>query len=209
MRTSSRNVAVALFDEMDLMDVAGPLSVFTQAGRTWNFRPFRVFTAAHVRGTVGTRSQVRLEAGHAFSECPAPEILLVPGGYGARRAVQDEAFIAWLVRAAESATTLLGVGSGVLPLARAKLLGDADVAVSSDLQSTLEELSPSSRPDTSARFRESGRVVTAQTAAGALEAALQLVSKALGTKQASAVAASLGVAWTVDANALSIVEPAD
>ena len=44
MRTSARTVAVVLFDEVELLDVAGPLQVLTLAGRHWTFRTFSVHT---------------------------------------------------------------------------------------------------------------------------------------------------------------------
>jgi transcriptional regulator GlxA family with amidase domain len=134
----------------------------------------------------------------------------VPGGYGARRAVDDASFIQWLIRASATATTLFAVGSGALPLAKAGLLGDADVAIATDSVEALRELSPTSRPDTRARFRESGRIVSATVASGALEAALHLVARAIGNKQAAAVAASLGAPWTAtDTTTVSILDPDD
>src|SRR5688572_11207734 len=86
VRTSSRNLAVLLFDEVELWDVASVMHVTALAGRHWNWRPFRLTTAAVAPGLIETRSQVRLEAAFGLESCPAPEILFVPGGYGARLA---------------------------------------------------------------------------------------------------------------------------
>ena len=38
MRTRPYRLAVVAFDEMDLLDVAGPLEVLSTAGRKWNWR---------------------------------------------------------------------------------------------------------------------------------------------------------------------------
>ena len=193
MRTSSRSLAIVLFDEMALLDVAAPLEVLTTAGRVWNFRPFKVFAVAAAAGTLRTPSQLGLTATHAFDECPEPEMLLVPGGYGARKSLTDETVVDYLKSAGARASLLFGVGNGVLLLARAGLLAASEVSVTAEVGERVHEIDASVRSDTSARFRRSGRLLTASTPVGAAEAALQVVAELLGKKQAVAVAATLGL----------------
>jgi transcriptional regulator GlxA family with amidase domain len=208
MRTSSRTVAVVLFDEVELLDVAGPLQVLTMAGRAWNYRPFKVLTVATRTGAVETRNQVRIEALTALSDCPEPELVIVPGGYGARRALADEPLVAWLAHAGEAASNVIATGNGVLLLGKAGLIHGADVSVPRDAAPILAEMCPTARIDADARWRESGKVLTAATAAGAMDAALLLVGRMVGRKQAAAVAAALGIAWS-DPSAGSDVEILD
>jgi transcriptional regulator GlxA family with amidase domain len=192
MRTSSRSLAVVLFDEVALLDVSAPLDVLTTAGRNWNFRPFKVFTVATAPGRIKTPSQIDLTAHGSFESCPSPEIVLVPGGYGARRALADAAVVDYLARAGATASIVFGVGNGVLLLGKAGLLGEATVSITTEAAELLREECPGAKPDTQARFRKEGKVVTAATAGGAVDAALQLVSDLLGRKQAVAVATALG-----------------
>lgn len=200
-------MAVIVFDEVELLDVAAVLSVLGAAGRQWNYRPFKLVPVATRAGLVDTRSQLRLEARTALADCPSPELVIVPGGYGARRALADPELVQYLERVAPTVTQFVGVGNGVLLLGRAGLTADLDVAVPAETVASLSELSPTARPDVSARFRESGKVISAATAAGALDAALHLVSKILGKKQAEIVAVSLGLSWTAgSASDVSIVD---
>lgn len=205
MRTSSRSLSVVLFDEMALLDVAAPLEVLTTAGRVWNFRPFKVFPVASTPGTLKTPSQLGLTATHAFAECPEPEVVLVPGGYGARRSLADEAVVQYLGSAGARASLLFGVGNGVLLLARAGLLASSDVSVTAEVGERLQEIDASARPDTTARFRRSGRLLTASTPAGAAEGALSVVAELLGKKQALAVAATLGLPPPASPEGIEIV----
>jgi transcriptional regulator GlxA family with amidase domain len=199
MRTSSEIVAVLLFDEHELLDVAGPVQALTMAGRKWNFRPFKIVPVAARPGLVETRSQLRLEATKALAEVPAPEVILVPGGYGARKAASDDLVVSWLRSAGASATSLLAVGNGVLLLASAGLLDGGDVAASAELAELVLDVSPTTRVDAEARWKEWGKVKTAATALGAVEAALDTVSKRLGKKQAAQVAREMGVPWAESA----------
>ncbi|HVU03377.1 MAG TPA: DJ-1/PfpI family protein [Polyangiaceae bacterium] len=207
MRTSSRTVAVVLFDEVELLDVAAVASVLSTAGRQWNFRPFKIVPVGASGSSVQTRSQIGLSAPVPFSACAAPELLVVPGGYGARRAAQNAEVLSYLKSAGPGATHLFAVGNGALALAAAGLLEDVDVAVPTDAAESLAEYSTSARADTAARFRISGRVSTAATAGAALEAALQLVATVLGKKQAEAVSRALGIPWVAsDPGTVRIVE---
>jgi transcriptional regulator GlxA family with amidase domain len=195
MRTSSRAVALLLFDEVELFDVGTVLGILTTAGRQWNWRPFKVQVVAARAGLIDTRNQIRLESDATFETCTPPEILIVPGGYGARRVLDDVATVDWIRTAGERAEHCLGFGNGVLVLAKAGLCDGRLVAASRDAAELLAELSPSVRRNGTARFVEDGKLLTAPNAAGAIEASLQLVSRILGKKQAQAAAGALGIAW--------------
>lgn len=196
MRTSSRKVALLLFDEVELSDVAVPLGLLSAAGRKWNFRPFKIYSVAARRGPIETRSQIRVEAEHDLGDCTDPEMVLVPGGYGARRALEDPTTIAWLERAAGSAADLFAVGHGVLLLGKVGVLDDVDVAASTETAALLAELAPRCRPATDASFRASGRVVTAQNPVGVARATIHLVGRLLGPKHEAELAAAFGLEET-------------
>jgi transcriptional regulator GlxA family with amidase domain len=195
MRTSAEVVAVLLFDEHELLDVAGPVQALTMAGRKWNFRPFKIVPVAPRAGLVETRSQLRIEATKELEDVRAPEMILVPGGYGARKAATDERVVSWLRSAGAQATTVLAVGNGVLLLAKAGLVDGGDVAAGADLAELVLEASPTTRVDGEARWRAWEKVRTAATPLGAIEAALDIVEKRLGKKQAAELARHLGVPW--------------
>lgn len=195
MRTSSRTVALLLFDEVELLDVAGVLSVLTSAGRQWNWRPFKVHSVSARQGLVHTRSQIRIESEGTLDTCDKPELLVVPGGYGARRALEDAALVAWLRGAGTAAETIFAIGNGVLLLAKAGLCDGLEVAATRETSESLAELAPTARRNGTARFVESGKLLTTPNSHGAIEAALHVVARILGKKQAQAVASALGIAW--------------
>jgi transcriptional regulator GlxA family with amidase domain len=195
MRTSSRVVSLLLFEEVELLDVGGPLGVLTTAGRQWNWRPFKIQGVSTRAGLIDTRSQIRVESETTLDAVATAEILIVPGGYGARRLLDDGPTIDWVRRSGDKAEHCFGIGNGILVLAKAGLCVGVEVAASRDSADLLSELSPSTRRNGTARFIEDGKLLTAPNAMGAIEASLRLVSRVLGKKQAQGVAASLGVAW--------------
>lgn len=196
MRTSSRNLAVVLFDEVELLDVASVMQVASLAGRHYNWRPFRLLTVARDAGLVETRSQLRLEARFSFDTCPEPELLFVPGGYGARRAAEDPATLAWCRKVAPGAAMTLALGAGVAVLGAAGLLEGASVATTSEARAWLGPSLPNTRLDEPQPIvaAQDGKLLTAASSGHGVELGLALVERQLGKKLAAAVRAQLGSA---------------
>jgi transcriptional regulator GlxA family with amidase domain len=214
VRTSSRNVALLLFDEVELLDVAAVAQVLSLAGRQWNWRPFRLLAVAARKGRIETRAQLSIEADHELAECPPSEILVVPGGYGARRAAAEQSLVDWTRAAASEATHLVAIGAGVGLLAKTGVLDGVRVAIGAELEAWVGELSPSVIADASRSIVVDGRVLTAAAPGAALDLALELVRAVLGEKQALTVAQALSHTWksgteTLERLRVDIVVPTD
>jgi transcriptional regulator GlxA family with amidase domain len=194
VRTSSRNFAILLFDEVELWDVAGVMQVASLAGRHWNWRPFRLIPTAIEAGLVETRSQLRIEAKVALLDCPAPEILLIPGGYGARRAAQNEHITAWCAKVWPDVELTLAIGAGVSVLGAAGLLDDTEVAVSNETRQWLAPSLPKTRLEESERIVASraGKLLTVASGTQAVDLGLAVVERFLGAKAASSLRVNLG-----------------
>ncbi len=212
MQTRSRNVLLLLFQEVELLDVAGPLSVLSQAGRHWNWRPFKVYTAAEAPGSLGTRSQLSVVAEHELSACPAPEIVIIPGGYGARKALASEKILDFLAAAQQSATTFAALGNGLLLLAKAGLLAGARVPARDDLGAELRELEPTLTLESVGAagadvLLESGKIIAGSGSGASLELALRIVARTLGAKLANGTAQGLGIPWLAPETSVAVVTP--
>lgn len=194
VRTSSRNCAVLLFDEVELLDVASLMQVTSAAGQRYNYRPFRLLPVARAPGLIETRSQLRIEAKHSLEDCPTAELLFVPGGYGARRAAADASFIAFCQRAAQTAELVVAIGAGVALLGAAGLLDGATVAANAEVVKWLSPALPSTRFDEREPVVASldGKLLTAASSGCGVELGLAVVARCLGQRTASALRASLG-----------------
>jgi transcriptional regulator GlxA family with amidase domain len=205
MRTRPYRLAIIAFDEMDLLDVAGPLEVFSTAGRKWNWRAIKAELVSGQPGALQTRAQLRIGPGVAFEACPDPELLLIPGGYGARRALDDAALLQYLARIRAGLTLTLSIGLGSLVAARAGLLAGADVACLAGLEQELRALDPSLSPRVSARTATAPAAITAAQNGSALDLGLEVVARLLGKGQASGTARELGYAWGTETLAVEIL----
>src|SRR5262249_57102906 len=74
------------------------------------------------RGPVKSGEGPATNVEYAFEDAPECDILLVPGGFGTRRAVNDEAFLAKLTAASRTAWLTATVCTGSALLARTGLM---------------------------------------------------------------------------------------
>jgi transcriptional regulator GlxA family with amidase domain len=205
MRTKPYATAIPLFDEVELLDVTGPISVLSSAGRQWNFQPFKIELVASRVGPVSTRSDLELHAQREFSAHSGAECLIIPGGYGARRAAEDPELVRWLQHSFASAQFVAAIGNGLWILAKAGLLAGLEVAVSPDLAREINEECASARPNSRDAVCSSGKLLSARASALGLDLSCEIVSRSFGKKLASSLSASLGIDWAGELGTLDIV----
>ena len=117
-----------------------------------------------------------------------PDTLVVPGGLGARRLVQDDDLLAWIAEAHRTTQWTAGISTGTMLLGAAGVL-DGCHATSHWL--VLDELSVTGAVPTPERLVRHGRVLTASGAGSAFDLALVIVERSFGAETADRVRAEL------------------
>jgi putative intracellular protease/amidase len=112
-----RKVATFLFPEYELLDVYGPLEMFGMLSEE-----FELIMVANSLEPVACRAGPKTMIDHQISDGHQYDIILVPGGSGAREAVNDVALQNWLQTQASSAELITSVCTGSALLAAAGLL---------------------------------------------------------------------------------------
>lgn len=109
-----RRVGVVLFEGFELLDVFGPLEVLGSLGEQCSFE-----LIGPSKGPVRSAQGPSVLAEHGRRGAPACDLVLVPGGPGTRRLVDDRSVLDWLGVWAGSAALVTSVctGSGVLAAA--------------------------------------------------------------------------------------------
>lgn len=116
-------IGFALFERADLMDVTGPIEFLGSLAQP------KVRTLLIGPGTKEPVKPVTLDPGNVrvlpdagFEDCPDLDVLIVPGGVGLLKALEDKRYIAFLRERAAGARYVVGVCAGALALATAGLL---------------------------------------------------------------------------------------
>ena len=197
MRTSTRKVALLLFDGVDLLDLAAPVQALSLVGRDWNWRAFTVLPVAESVGIVATDNQIQVEATVAAQDVEPADIILVPGGYGVHSVPQQGSLLEWLRQNGPRASWVGGIGQGRILLANAGLLENCPVACPSHERETLETADASAVTKAQRVVPTSTNIITSQAGTAGLDLALHIIAETVGAKQADSVAAALGHHRTV------------
>ena len=119
---ATRNLAILIFDDVEVLDFCGPFEVFSVAGPFVDPPAFRVYTVAETTKPVLARNGLSVNPTYALADAPPPDILLIPGGLGTRREMHNGELIDWIRDRSKTAELVLSVCTGALLLAKAGLL---------------------------------------------------------------------------------------
>ncbi|MFJ7159179.1 GlxA family transcriptional regulator [Streptomyces sp. NPDC101118] len=199
MSSTPHRVVIAVFPDVDLLDVTGPAEVFSLAGRETAGRAgYEVLLASPDGESVRTAAGVRLVADLAFGEVRGPvDTLLVPGavdmGPDGPVARIDPAVVAWVAETAPRARRVASVCVGAHVLAAAGLLDGKTATTHWSTAAQLAAAHPGVTVDADPIFvrADRGRLWTGAGISACLDLALALVAEDLGEDTALAVARQL------------------
>jgi len=168
------NVGILIFDDVEVLDFAGPFEVFSrtrlvpgvESRRSDDNAPFNVYTVAHSKDVVNAIGGLQIIPHYDFASMPRIDILVVPGGFGTRRLMNDPATLDWIKKVASGASLVTSVCTGALLLACAKLLQNKRATTHWAALDTLAEADPTITVEREIRVVEDGIVTSGGVAAG-------------------------------------------
>jgi transcriptional regulator GlxA family with amidase domain len=168
------SVGILVFDDVEVLDFAGPFEVFSrtrlasgpEARRSEESAPFVVFTVAREASPVRATGGLVVTPAHSFASAPPIHLLVVPGGFGTRGLLHDEPTLAWIRAVAGSARKVTSVCTGSLLLARAGLLRGKRATTHWGALDLLDSLGAGVEVDRVARVVDDGVVTSAGVASG-------------------------------------------
>jgi len=174
------NIAIVLFPDMEELDFAGPYEVFGMASK-FMYKDWRVFTVAQervVKGAIG----LSVNADYTFEDAPHADVIVVPGGFGTRPGMENEALIGYIKRAGEDADWVTSVCTGAFLLHRAGFLKGRRATTYWAERPTLANMGDVEV--VAERWVHDGNVVTAAGVSAGIDMALYLVGVIKGPEEA-------------------------
>lgn len=182
----TRNIAFLIFDGAEELDFVGPWEVLSFTARTVA-DSCNVFTVSQHGGVVSSAKGLKVVADHGFADCPAADIIVVPGGRGTRTEVDNPVLIAFLQRVARGCEVVMSVCTGSFLLERAGLLRgeDGQPLRATTYWDSMDRLRALGTVEVVAeRWVDNGRVITAAGVSAGIDAALYLVGRLWGEETA-------------------------
>jgi len=190
-----RRVTILMFDNVEVMDFAGPFEVFGVSGQREGKNLFDVYTVARESKPVMTRNNLSINPDYSFRDCPQPDILVVPGGFGTRREKHNPSVLEFIKQNAEQAEHVLSVCSGALLLAKAGLLDGLRATTHHGALAELRCDAPTARVLENVRVVDNGKFVLSAGISAGIDAALHMVATLHGTEQALETATYMEYDW--------------
>jgi transcriptional regulator GlxA family with amidase domain len=187
-----QNIAILIFDDVEVLDFCGPFEVFSVANRFVD--AFNVFTIAE-KSPVIARNGLSVNPHYRLADCPQPDILLVPGGQGTRAEMHNTALIESIARMAKTAELILSVCTGALLLAKAGLLEGLEATTHHGAIDLLRELAPNTTVHSDRRFVDNGRVICSAGITAGIDMSLHVVGKLLGVEVARQTTRQMEYPW--------------
>jgi transcriptional regulator GlxA family with amidase domain len=176
--------AIVIFDEVEVLDFAGPFEVFSVTGRRRKLEPFDVYTVAERKGPVMARNGLSINPRYSFSDAPAPDILVVPGGYGTRREMKNPMMLEWITQVAPQCELVLSVCTGALVLGAAGLLDGREATTHFMAFDELRAVAPQATIREGARLVDNGNLILSAGVSAGIDMSLHVVAKLLGVESA-------------------------
>ena len=199
----TRNVAILVFDDVEVLDFAGPFEVFSVTRQALGEPHFYVYTVAEKMGLVTARNGLQINPDYLLNDCPAPDLLVVPGGFGTRPLLTNATVLDW-IKATDSQTDhTLSVCTGSLVLGKAGLLDGLQATTHHENFDELAEIAPNVEVITTRRWVDNGHIVTAGGISAGIDMALYMVGRLLGVEAAHKTAKYMEYDWQVSPEAPS------
>ncbi len=188
-----KRVGIVLFENIEILDFCGPFEVFSatrlnEERRREDPSPFEVLLVAEKNGPLVTTGGMKVIPDHTFESCPKLDILVVPGGWGTRKELENPTMLNWLRLRASEVETLTSVCTGSMLLGFAGLLDGHHATTHWRSLDWMRESFPSVTVEYDKHVVEEGRIFTSAGISAGIDMALKVVERYWGEDIARATA---------------------
>ena len=188
-----KRVGIVLFEDIEVLDFCGPFEVFSatclnEEKRREEPSPFEVWLVAENPGPVTTTGNMKVLPHYTFGNCPPLDILVVPGGWGTRKELNNPTMLEWLRERAAEVETLTSVCTGSMLLGFAGLLNGLHATTHWQSLNWMRDSFPEVTVEFQKHVVEDGRVVTSAGISAGIDMALKVVARHFGENTARAAA---------------------
>lgn len=188
-----KRVGIVLFEDIEVLDFCGPFEVFSVTRLNEDRRreepsPFDVCLVAEHPDPITTTGKMNVIPDYTFENCPPLHILVVPGGWGTRKELNNPILLEWLRARAAEVETLTSVCTGSMLLGFAGLLNGRHATTHWRSLNWMRDAFPEVTVEYEKHVVEDGAVVTSAGISAGIDMALKVVARYFGEKIARATA---------------------
>jgi transcriptional regulator GlxA family with amidase domain len=174
-------VALFLYDNVEILDFAGPMEVFMQAG-------FEVFTVGPSKN-IKAMNRLSISVDYVIGEhIPQAHIIALPGGDGALEYINDKKVMTWIKQSVQKSNYNFSVCTGAYLLAQTGILDGKKSTTFHSLIDHMGKEYPKVTVLRGVRYVDNGKEITTAGISAGIDGALYLVAKIRDEQAAKDVA---------------------
>ena len=188
-----KTVGIVLFNDIEVLDFCGPFEVFSatrlnEERRREEPSPFDVILIAETLSFITTTGGMKVLPQFSFENCPQLDVLVVPGGWGTRKELNNPVMLEWLRLKAAEAEKLTSVCTGSMLLGFAGLIDGFHATTHWKSLDWMRDSFPTVFVEYEQHVVEDGRIVTSAGISAGIDMALKVVAGYFGEDVARATA---------------------
>ncbi|ALH95889.1 DJ-1/PfpI family protein [Acinetobacter equi] len=174
------DVGILLFDEVEVLDFAGPFEVFSITTNEKEQKLFNVFTIAEKR-QIYARNGLEVNAKYLLDNIPNIDILVIPGGHGAEMIeLYNTKLLQWVKEQYKTTKIIFSVCTGAFILAEAGLLDRLNATTHWMDMERLAKDYPKVHVIKNVRYVDENKIITSAGISSGIHTSLYLVAKMFG-----------------------------
>lgn len=186
-------VGIVIFDGVEVLDVAGPFEALSvtrlnEEHRLEQSSPFQILLVSERKGQVSAVGGLRFTPDVTIDDCPELDLLIVPGGWGTRKEVNNITLLRWIADRAAKTRLTASVCTGSSLLGKAGLLDRREATTHWRTFDFLRDAAPTAVIREDALFTLDDPIFTSAGVSAGIDLALLIVSHFFGTKIGQATA---------------------
>lgn len=182
------NVGIFLFNEVEVLDFAGPFEVFSVTAELSDYQLLKVFTITEDGGEICAVNGLRVVPDYNFTNHLPIDVLVVPGGAGTKIEMTKASVLNWLKEQYETSQITMSVCSGTRLLGELDLLNGLEMTTHHEVIADMREIAPKAIIKENARYTDNGKILTSAGISAGIELSLHVVDKLFGKETADKTA---------------------
>lgn len=176
----TRNVAILIFNNVEVLDFTGPYEVFNDVNRVTGENYFQVFTISENGDQITARNGLKIIPDFSIENCPAPDILIIPGGQGRKIVMNDIIVTGWITEQYKKLELLLSVCTGAFIIGKTGLLKGLKATTHHESYTEFEETFRDTELVKNVKYIDNGKIITSGGIASGIDMSLYVIGKLLG-----------------------------
>lgn len=188
-----KRVGILIFPKVEVLDFCGPYEVFSvvrmnEERRREEPSPFEVLLIAEREEPIEASGGLRVLPDCPIGSCPPLDILVVPGGWGTRKEIENTNLIRWIAERGRQVETLTSVCTGAMLLGKAGLLDGRKATTHWRSLGWMRNSFPTVTVEDRLHVVEDGNILTSAGISAGIDMALRVVLRYHGGRVARATA---------------------